>query len=168
MHAHVCMYTQVCTHTQPHAHTSKWGRSEMLWSVGVIQRKQQRQDRLELGCSTTPSYTGGGTRARRRTVCAYTHAQWDILCKKWQSWDVRRTGKKRGGGVVERTELFFFLFSLSLAWLSSEKVHVLKMFSSEQQAYLSVVVGVCLPWQDEFAAKSGFKFTACRALTRHP
>lgn len=37
---------------------------------------------------------------------------------------------------------FFFL---SLAWLSAEKVHVLKMFSSEEQAYLSVVVGVRLP-----------------------
>lgn len=34
----------------------------------------------------------------------------------------------------------FFFFPLLLAWMSSEKVHVLKMFSSEKQAYLSVVV----------------------------
>lgn len=49
---------------------------------------------------------------------------------------------KKGAIVEERMFLFFFRL---FAWLSSEKVHVLKIFSSDKQAYLSLVVGVCLP-----------------------
>lgn len=48
---------------------------------------------------------------------------------------------KKGAIVEERMFFFLRLF----AWLSSEKVHVLKIFSSDKQAYLSLVVGVCLP-----------------------
>lgn len=154
--------TSVCKHTQG-THTGKWGRSEMLWSVGVIQRKQQRKDRLELGCSTTPRYTRGnmGTRtcAWLYSMCTLAHSRTYFV--KWQSRNVRGIERGESAGKM----IFFFL---SFARLSSEKVHVLKMFSSDKQAYLSLVIGVCLPWQDEFAAKSGFKFTACRALTRHP
>lgn len=54
---------------------------------------------------------------------------------------LRGTERGESGGKNE----FLFFFSLLFAWLSSEKVHVLKMFSSDKQAYLSLVIGVCLP-----------------------
>lgn len=52
---------------------------------------------------------------------------------------LRGTGRGESGGKND------FFFSILFAWLSSEKVHVLKMFSSDKQAYLSLVIGVCLP-----------------------
>lgn len=48
-----------------HTHNIKWGRSEMLRSAGVIQRKQQQKDRLETGplLYYTQQHRGGLIRA---------------------------------------------------------------------------------------------------------
>lgn len=105
----MCTYAQ-CARTHTYTHTSKWGRSEMLWSVGVIQRKQHRQDRLELGCSTTPSYTRGstGTRTWMYTMCTLTHSRTHFV--KWPSWDVRSMERGERRGKNGR------FFSHSLGW----------------------------------------------------
>lgn len=82
---------------------------------------------LHKGIASTPS----SARARGCTVCAHSCT---VTC------NLKELGRLEARKDVRLEKRMDFFFPLLLAWMSSEKVHVLKMFSSEKQAYLSVVV----------------------------